>query len=138
MSSFYDISLFGDSDLTKDLISKINIKNFKNYADKDISIQIKAVSSLDTLISLDDWITQVSGVYDIPSIVIYGSSSIAHTSPWLHPNAILLTKNLYCSPCQKTKCPLKSQDCMQQIKAKDVYNAYTKLKTNYEITIQKV
>lgn len=141
MSSFYKIALFGHNDLTSDLSARLkskNIKNYEDYSNKNINTQIKIISSLEALISTDDWASQVASAYNIPSIIIYGSSNIAQTSPYLHNNTILLSKNLYCSPCNKSKCPIKSHDCMQQIKAKDVYNAYTKLKTNFEITIQKV
>lgn len=141
ISSYYDIVLFGSPMLVDAFIKALKVKNITNVVDCSkfkISEQIKQISSLSKLITIDDYISQISSIYQIPTIVIFGSSDISVTSPWMHHNVIMLTKNLYCSPCNKDKCPIKSHDCMVQIKAKDVYNAYTKLDNNIEMTIQRV
>jgi heptosyltransferase II len=62
-----------------------------------------------------------------PIVAIYGSSSPRFTPP-LCENTTILSLDLECQPCFKSKCPLKHHRCMKEISPEMVIN---KIRKNY-------
>lgn len=76
-------------------------------------------------ITNDSGLMHVAAAVGIRLIAIYGSSTPEYTPP-LSDRAIVLYKNLDCSPCFKRECPLGHLNCLKGIKPVDVIQAMEK------------
>ena len=127
LSSQYDIIIFGgpgEKDIAKDiekiLIEK-DIANYQNLADKiTIKELISQIANLDLFITGDSGPMHLAAVFEIPTVTIFGPTKDNETSQWMNENSVIIKKNLDCQPCMRRICPLKHQNCMRLIKAKDV------------------
>ena len=134
LSNQYDITIFGgpdEADIAGDietlLIGK-GITNYKNLVG-DITIQelISRISDLDLFITGDSGPMHVAASFQIPTVAIFSPTKVEETSQWMNAKNIIVKKDLDCQPCMKRICPLKHNNCMKLIKAKDVLNAVNSL-----------
>ncbi|WP_321470594.1 lipopolysaccharide heptosyltransferase II [Halarcobacter sp.] len=127
LSKNYDIVLFGGpnetaiaSDIEKILV-KNKITNFQNIAGKtSVSELIEKIAGLDLFVTNDSGPMHIAAAFKIKTVAIFGPTKFTETNQWNNPNETIITKNLYCAPCMKRKCPLGHHDCMKLIKAEDV------------------
>ena len=59
-----------------------------------------------------------------PLVAIFGPTNPATTSP-LSDKAIIVRKEIHCSPCVKKECPT-NLECMELVTVEDVYKACLK------------
>ncbi len=79
-----------------------------------------------SFVGVDSSFSHVTNAFDIPGVVLFGSSSPVF---WGHSNNINIYKKQRCSPCYyylwNDPCPY-SKECMQAISVLDVKDALTK------------
>jgi heptosyltransferase-2 len=134
LSLKYDIVILGGlsekeigSDIEKILIEK-GVENFQNLVNKtSIKELITQIRELDLFITGDSGPMHISAVFNIPTISIFGPTNHYETSQWMNNNSQIVRKDLECQPCMKRTCPLKHNNCMRKITAKDVLMAVDKL-----------
>lgn len=75
---------------------------------------IDLMSTCDTVVSNDSGLMHVAAALNRKVIAIYGSSDPHHTPP-MHPESVILSLNLSCSPCFKRICPLGHTNCLKNL-----------------------
>jgi len=133
----YDIIIFGGkeevdiaADIEKEFLKK-GVKNYKNLAGKTtLQELIRYIGGLALFITNDSGPMHIASAFKIPTIAIFGPTRYKETSPWQNPNAIILRKELDCSPCMKRECPIKTHECMKSITSEMVLKEIDKFLHN--------
>ncbi len=107
-----------------------NLDNSVEYVNLCGKLSIKELceylGGLDLLVTNDSGPMHIAASYGVKVVAVIGPTSYKHTYPY-NTEYKIVTKNLYCAPCQKRVCPIKTHECMKEIKAKDVLNAIEEL-----------
>ncbi|HDD44130.1 MAG: lipopolysaccharide heptosyltransferase II, partial [Promethearchaeia archaeon] len=77
-------------------------------------------------ISNDSGLMHLAAALKIPQIAIFGSTDPKKTGP-LNPKAIVLKKDLPCSPCFKRTCKYGHYKCLRNITVNEVLKALQNL-----------
>jgi heptosyltransferase-2 len=130
MAKKYDIIIFGgpgEEDIAKDIEKSLTIKNYQNLCGK-LSIQelCEKIAGLSMFVTNDSGPMHIASAYNVPIVAIFGPTKFTETSPY-SKNYKIVTKNLECAPCMKRECPLKTHECMKEIKADEVIQAIKEL-----------
>ncbi len=72
------------------------------------------------LISNDSGLMHLGAALKIPQIAIFGSTDPILTGP-LNPKAIVIKKDLPCSPCFKRECPKGHYECLKNVSPEEVF-----------------
>ncbi len=127
----YDIIIFGgpgEEELAADIEKELTIKNYQNLCAKLNLTELKNyLASLNGLITNDSGPMHIAAALNIPIVAIYGPTDYRYSHPY-NTKYKIVTKNLECAPCGKRVCPLKTHECMKEIKAIDVIEAIEKSK----------
>lgn len=95
-----------------------------------IAETIQLMSNATLLICNDSGAMHMAAAAGLPTVSIFGPTTLAlGYRPW-NDNAVVVQKSMSCRPCSAhgTKhCPLKTHACMQQISAGDVLGAIREL-----------
>ena len=62
---------------------------------------------------------------DTPTVAIFGSTDHIATGPFSE-RAVVIRKEMKCSPCLQSECPQKHLNCLEQISSQEVYAAVAK------------
>ncbi len=90
------------------------------------------IKCCDAFVTNDSGLMHVAAGLDVPSIAIFGSTDHIATGP--HSNkAIVLRREMDCSPCLQTHCPEKHLNCLETISSMDVYEELDKLLSSNSI-----
>jgi heptosyltransferase-2 len=119
-----------DGSAAKSII-KSQTKHVKNLCGKTTLEEVIDLLALAKVaVTNDSGLMHVAAAVGINLIAIYGSSTPEYTPP-LSDSAVVLYKNLDCSPCFKRECPLGRSSgylkCLNDIKPTDVIQAMEKL-----------
>lgn len=72
----------------------------------------------------DSGIAHISAAVATPTVVIFGSSNIAHWRPWTTAPSEIVREQLQCQPCPGYTCAVFDQpECIRRIKVEQVLNA---------------
>lgn len=118
----YEIIIFGSNaekniaDDIEKLLSQNNIKCHNLAGKTSIKELCEQISALSIFITNDSGPMHIAAAYKVPTIALFGPTKFDETSPWMNENAVLLHLNLECMPCMKRVCPLKTHECMQELK----------------------
>jgi heptosyltransferase-2 len=94
-------------------------RNFCGQTRLDQAIDLLAQASL--VICNDSGLMHVAAALAKPTLAIFGSSSPDFTPP-LSGQAVVVRRQLPCSPCFKRVCPLGHNDCLESITPEDVFD----------------
>ncbi len=98
-----------------------------NLAGKTTLGQVMAlISRLDLLITNDSGLMHVGAALGTNLVAIFGSTNPVTTGPWTK-RAIVVRKELACSPCLNRMCPKGSFLCMESIEVSDVFDACVRM-----------
>ncbi len=95
----------------------------------DLSLLKCLIKRCQLLVTNDTGTRHYGVAFDIPVVVIMGSTDPRYTASNLE-KTLVLRKELDCSPCHKPICPLDHHDCMQMIKPEDVLQGSIQLMEN--------
>jgi len=84
------------------------------------------IKCCDAFVTNDSGLMHVAAGLDVPSIAIFGSTDHIATGPY-SKKAKIIRREMECSPCLKTHCPLKHLNCLETITSMDVYEDLVKM-----------
>ncbi len=84
------------------------------------------IKCCDVFVTNDSGLMHVAAGLDIPSITIFGSTDHIATGPY-SDQALIVRRELECSPCMKTHCPRGHLQCLESIKSTDVYEKLVRI-----------
>lgn len=118
----FDIIIFGGNG-EREICSEIaeiltkNGVNFINLCGKtDIKLLCELIGGLDLFITNDSGPMHIAATFKTPTIALFGPTKFDETSPYKNKNAHIVHLNLECMPCMKRVCPLKTHECMKELK----------------------
>ncbi len=85
---------------------------------------IELIRRADLFIGGDTGPLHIASILGIPIVGIYGPKDPVIYGPY-HGKAVVVRKELWCSPCQKRTC--SDPECMTSILPEDVFHAVNKL-----------
>ena len=134
MSESHDIILFGgpgEKDIAGDIetiMIEEGVQNYHNLAgETTIPELISHIAGLSLFVTNDSGPMHVAAAYQVPTVAIFGPTKYKETSQWRNEKGLIIRKEMACSPCMKRTCPIKTHDCMKEIKAKEVILALQNL-----------
>ena len=74
----------------------------------------------DAFVTNDSGLMHIAAGLGTPTIAIFGSTDHIATGPY-SKNAIILRREMECSPCLQTHCPKGHLNCLESISSMDVY-----------------
>ncbi|MCF8056556.1 MAG: lipopolysaccharide heptosyltransferase II [Desulfocapsa sp.] len=84
------------------------------------------IKCCDAFVTNDSGLMHVAAGLDTPTIAIFGSTDHIATGPY-SKKAIVLRREMKCSPCLQTHCPEGHLRCLEAISSKDVYEEVVKM-----------
>ncbi len=78
------------------------------------------IKACDAFVTNDSGLMHVAAGLGTPTIAIFGSTNHVTTGPYSE-NSVILRREIECSPCLQTHCPKGHLNCLESIKATDVY-----------------
>ncbi len=78
------------------------------------------IKCCDVFVSNDSGLMHVAAGLNTPTIAIFGSTDHIATGPY-SKNAVILRRDMTCSPCLQSQCPEGHLKCLESIKSTDVY-----------------
>jgi len=122
-SKTHDIVIFGgpnEVDIANE-VEKLITTKVNNLAGKtNITQLIEKIAGLSLFVTNDSGPMHIAATYKVATVALFGPTKYDETSPWKNPNAYIISHDLDCAPCIKRTCPLKTRECMKNIKANEV------------------
>jgi lipopolysaccharide heptosyltransferase II len=76
----------------------------------------------------DSGIAHIAAAVNTPSVVIFGSSNVAHWRPWTDARNEVVTKNLSCAPCAGFDCSqFDEPECIRHVTVESVVQAIKRI-----------
>ena len=91
------------------------------------------IKCCDAFVTNDSGLMHVAAGVGTPTIAIFGSTDHVATGPFSE-NAVILRREIDCSPCMQTHCPHNHLKCLESISAEDVYQDLAKMLSQNLIT----
>ncbi len=114
----------GEINVVKKIVRNMKHKALVACKTKSIKQLIELIRRADLFIGGDTGPLHIASILDIPTVGIYGPKDPVIYGPY-HDKAVVVRKELWCSPCKKRTCP--DPECMTSILPEDVFHAVNKL-----------
>lgn len=109
-----------DQDAAQTISSSVDPQKIINLTGKTTLIQAMAlIARCNCFVTNDSGLMHVAAALQIPLVAVFGSTNHITTAPFSQ-KAIIVRKDLPCSPCMKTHCPLNHFQCMEKISVDEV------------------
>ena len=95
----------------------------------DLKQAMALIKCCDAFVTNDSGLMHVAAGLDTPSIAIFGSTDHIATGPY-SDKAIVIRREMECSPCLQTHCPEGHLNCLESIGSKEVYDDLVKMLSN--------
>ena len=99
-------------------------------AENGIGVAKAAVRRSDLMVTTDSGPRHFAHAFDIPVVTLYGPNDPAWTVPY-HERSLHLYRKLPCSFCAQRVCPLGTHQCMQELTVDRVFQAVSRLFSEY-------
>ncbi len=86
----------------------------------DLKQAMALINCCDAFVTNDSGLMHVAAGLNTPVLAIFGSTDHIATSPF-SKQAIIIRREMECSPCLQTHCPKGHLECLESISAKDVF-----------------
>ena len=96
-----------------------------------LSEAIYLLTFCEKVVSNDSGLMHIACALNIPTLVIYGSTSHNFTPPLNQRSKTIFLHDLACRPCFKRECPLGHMDCMHKLMPKKIIAELEKLPLNF-------
>lgn len=87
-----------------------------------LSLALALIDRCQVFITNDSGLMHVAAALQTPLVAVFGSTDHIATGPY-SDRAVVIRKEMECSPCMKTHCPEKHFKCMQTITVQEVAKA---------------
>lgn len=125
----YLVVLNGTSEQSENAAKIVNAVDghIVNLVDKtNLPTLLGVIDCCDVFISPDTGPLHMAAALGVPSIGLFGPTSLARHAP-VAANSISLSINSSCSPCYKQVCPLGTHECMQNLSSSKVFKVVESL-----------
>lgn len=78
------------------------------------------IQCCNAFVSNDSGLMHVAAGLETPTIAIFGSTDHIATGPF-SDRAVVIRKEMDCSPCLQSECPRKHLNCLEEISSQEVY-----------------
>jgi len=132
LSEGYEVKLIGSKDEVEVCqYIKRDVPEAQNLAGRTTVAELVSLMSESTaLIANDSGAIHMAAAAGLPTVAIFGPTTLAlGYRPW-NDNAIVVQKSLSCRPCSAhgtRNCPLKTHACMLEINSGEVFRAFKSL-----------
>jgi predicted lipopolysaccharide heptosyltransferase III len=76
----------------------------------------------------DSGVAHIAAAFRVPSVVVFGSSNVAHWRPWTTAAAEVVREELPCAPCPGYTCSeFDAPECIRRVSVERVVGAITKV-----------
>jgi heptosyltransferase-2 len=82
----------------------------------------------DAFVTNDSGLMHVAAGLDTPTIAIFGSTDHIATGPFSE-RAVVIRKEMDCSPCLRSECPRNHLNCLEGISSQEIYMEVAKMLT---------
>lgn len=120
------ILVFGTGDDTEaaQAIKEFSIRTPFHVVDMTAKTTLPQVMALirccNAFVTNDSGLMHVAAALETPTVAIFGSTDHIATGPF-SPKAVVVRKEMDCSPCLQSVCPQKHLNCLEQISSQEVY-----------------
>ncbi|MBD0327153.1 MAG: glycosyltransferase family 9 protein, partial [Pyrinomonadaceae bacterium] len=111
----------------------------------DLSLQeVAALSARATIfVGNDSGIAHIAAALRTPSVVIFGSSNVAHWRPWTTSPAEVVREEMPCAPCPGYTCAeFEQPECIRRVPVERVQKAIERIlneaKFKHRITVDRI
>ncbi|GAK59774.1 hypothetical protein U27_06759 [Candidatus Vecturithrix granuli] len=99
-----------------------------NYAGKTSIRQFAMLlRDADLVVTNDSGPMHLANAVGAPMVTFIGAADPVETEPFNRGNALVINKQLACSPCVKNVCKFSTVRCLEQISVEEIYQASLKL-----------
>lgn len=68
----------------------------------------------------DTGVLHLTSYLDVPVLALFGASDDKKYGPWSKKNTAVVSRELFCRPCEEAQCRFGNVDCLRLIKVEDV------------------
>jgi heptosyltransferase-2 len=105
-------------------ISEFSLRTPHHVVDMTAKTTLPQVMALihccNVFVTNDSGLMHVAAALDTPTVAIFGSTDHVATGPF-SKKAVVIRKEMECSPCLQSRCPLKHLRCLEEISSQEVY-----------------
>jgi len=134
------ILVFGTKDDTDAAraIKEFSVRTPFHVIDMTAKTTLQQVMALiqccNAFVTNDSGLMHVAAGLDTPTIAIFGSTDHIATGPFSE-RAVVIRKEMDCSPCLQSECPRKHLNCLEEISSQEVYTEVAKALAVYPASL---
>jgi len=104
-------------------------QNIFDFTGKTTLVEAMAlIKQCDGFVTNDSGLMHVAAALQVPLAAVFGSTDHIATGPF-SKRAVVIRKDIECSPCKQTHCPKKHLNCLRNITVDEVFTQVIRLLT---------